>query len=485
MSPITKLVHAIAAAALMGLALPASSLAGAVTSTLIPCEKGNQCIVATFDAAPGEANDISVTTGPPSLSGTAYRLHDATAAVQDLADGCIAVDASTVSCSAYSLTVNTGDGNDRFTGPSERLEVNLGPGDDSGISGELNGGAGNEHLAGEMLNGGPGDDVLTASPGTEFSHLTGGPGADTMTGGGTIIASDIDFTRSGDPKPGAEVPAPDRIEGGPANSMLSYRDSRRPVVVDLAGGSGSAREDTIVNVQSVEGGSGDDVLRGDAKANLLFGADGNDRLAGRAGNDLLIGGAGRDSFAGGDGDDLVNAASTEPDVEPPFGALGNIETQRHDFAREPIGCGAGADTVVSVDSDLVDSSCELAREQGGSQYFTIDPFPRISRLGIASFRLPCPEDLRRGGRCSGSLTARDGSRRVAGARSKRKFRLRSSGATVRLRLPRDARSRVVRRKRLILRVAVTYKGADPYGDSVVVYRIKLPGGCKRPSRCTS
>jgi len=319
MSPITKLVHAIAAAALMGLALPASSLAGAVTSTLIPCEKGNQCIVATFDAAPGEANDISVTTGPPSLSGTAYRLHDATAAVQDLADGCIAVDASTVSCSAYSLTVNTGDGNDRFTGPSERLEVNLGPGDDSGISGELNGGAGNEHLAGEMLNGGPGDDVLTASPGTEFSHLTGGPGADTMTGGGTIIASDIDFTRSGDPKPGAEVPAPDRIEGGPANSMLSYRDSRRPVVVDLAGGSGSAREDTIVNVQSVEGGSGDDVLRGDAKANLLFGADGNDRLAGRAGNDLLIGGAGRDSFAGGDATTWSTRPPQSPMSSPPSG----------------------------------------------------------------------------------------------------------------------------------------------------------------------
>ncbi|UPG73473.1 Ig-like domain-containing protein [Roseomonas gilardii subsp. gilardii] len=49
-------------------------------------------------------------------------------------------------------------------------------------------------------------------------------------------------------------------------------------------------------ITSILGGSGNDLLIGDTRANTLNGADGNDRLIGGGGNDTLIGGAGADEF---------------------------------------------------------------------------------------------------------------------------------------------------------------------------------------------
>lgn len=46
----------------------------------------------------------------------------------------------------------------------------------------------------------------------------------------------------------------------------------------------------------VEGGDGNDVVRGSAGADVLFGGTGNDQLAGLGGNDMLTGGSGADQF---------------------------------------------------------------------------------------------------------------------------------------------------------------------------------------------
>jgi Ca2+-binding RTX toxin-like protein len=59
---------------------------------------------------------------------------------------------------------------------------------------------------------------------------------------------------------------------------------------------------TIANgvvIENATGGSGDDILIGNAAANTLRGNDGNDVLMGRDGNDILIGGAGKDRIYGG------------------------------------------------------------------------------------------------------------------------------------------------------------------------------------------
>jgi Ca2+-binding RTX toxin-like protein len=57
-----------------------------------------------------------------------------------------------------------------------------------------------------------------------------------------------------------------------------------------------AREDTLINIENLLGGSKNDTLGGDAKDNRLEGNGGNDLLIGAAGNDVLVGGAGDDSF---------------------------------------------------------------------------------------------------------------------------------------------------------------------------------------------
>jgi serralysin len=56
-------------------------------------------------------------------------------------------------------------------------------------------------------------------------------------------------------------------------------------------------EDTVRNVERVQGGSGHDAFYGDALANELRGLGGNDYLRGGGGNDVLDGGAGLGDWA--------------------------------------------------------------------------------------------------------------------------------------------------------------------------------------------
>jgi Ca2+-binding RTX toxin-like protein len=60
-----------------------------------------------------------------------------------------------------------------------------------------------------------------------------------------------------------------------------------------------------VEIENATGGSGNDVLLGNAIANTLTGNDGNDTLMGRAGDDFLLGGGGNDTVYGGDGVDVA------------------------------------------------------------------------------------------------------------------------------------------------------------------------------------
>ena len=59
------------------------------------------------------------------------------------------------------------------------------------------------------------------------------------------------------------------------------------------------------NLENAIGGSGNDILTGDASPNRLEGNAGEDFLSGAAGIDTLIGGAGADTLGGGEGNDLI------------------------------------------------------------------------------------------------------------------------------------------------------------------------------------
>jgi hypothetical protein len=89
---------------------------------------------------------------------------------------------------------------------------------------------------------------------------------------------------------------------------------------------------------NVNGGAGNDILRGTPAADRINGKAGNDRLFGLAGNDTLTGGPGADYVNGGPGDDRLFL---------------------RDGARDRAICGAGRDRVVADLRDRVAADCEI------------------------------------------------------------------------------------------------------------------------------
>jgi Ca2+-binding RTX toxin-like protein len=126
----------------------------------------------TYRAAAGEANRITVTTGPGSVT-----VRDAGAPVT----GCTAVTANEARCdgSFRRASLSLGDG-------ADRARV-------SGIAASIKGGAGADHLTGgakddsltgaggnDVLSGGAGDDLLLGDAGND--RLLGGAGGDELDG---------------------------------------------------------------------------------------------------------------------------------------------------------------------------------------------------------------------------------------------------------------------------------------------------------------
>ncbi|MCC6917665.1 MAG: hypothetical protein IT548_00590 [Alphaproteobacteria bacterium] len=160
----------------------------------------------------------------------------------------------------------------------------------------------------DSLYGGQGNDTLYAGPGTNL--LDGGTGYDT---------ADYGRHMSGD------------------TNYFSVR-----AIVDLGAGTAQVYEtdlydgteyivanDTIADIERVNGTAGNDSLAGDALNNDLFGSWGDDSLSGAGGADNLFGEDGNDSLAGGDaadtlygaaGDDTLNGGNGDDSLE---GAAGN------------------------------------------------------------------------------------------------------------------------------------------------------------------
>ena len=181
----------------------------------------------------------------------------------------------------------TGGGGGGPVSPPSGIHVIMGTANADVIRGgtgsdQIQGGAGNDRLSGfkgnDMLQGDAGNDTLL-----------GGYGNDTLTGG------------TGN----------DSLNGGKGDDTAVFSGSTK-VVVDLnlttAQNTGHGR-DTLISIENVRSGSGNDILTGNGRANLLDGAVGNDKLVGGAGNDTLLGGAGNDTLQGGTGNDNLLAGS--------------------------------------------------------------------------------------------------------------------------------------------------------------------------------
>lgn len=162
----------------------------------------------------------------------------------------------------------------------------------------------------------------------------------------------------------------DLIDGGAGVDTAHYAGETAHITVRLAGTQPSllkiagGNADTLVSIENVTAGAGDDRLTGDARSNRLSGGAGDDTLSGRGGRDVLAGGDGDDRLTGGAGADaFVFSAGHGRDTITDFTATG----PRHDVLRlddslfttraEALAAATkqGADVVIrtSVAGDLV------------------------------------------------------------------------------------------------------------------------------------
>jgi Ca2+-binding RTX toxin-like protein len=253
-----------------------------------------------FTVALGQGTDQFILSGSPQadrlsfLSSTKARMNGDTDADVTIGD--------TETFSLYG-----GGGNDTLLakGDARVTFQSGGGGDDTLIAGD----------DGESLDGGKGNDVLNAGDGDDYLH--GGGGADMMSGG----YGEDSIT----PGPGDDVvdagpgndnvyfyTAPDgadTVTGGYGSDYVGYSSRTNGVTVSLDGvaGDGEPGENDNIgaDVESLDGGSGNDTLTGNALDNSISGFDGFDTIRGGDGSDAISDGTGNDFIYGGAGDDFL------------------------------------------------------------------------------------------------------------------------------------------------------------------------------------
>jgi Ca2+-binding RTX toxin-like protein len=329
-----------------------------------------------YVAAPGERNDLTFHEIEDSFP-TGFLVTDPGAPVTAGA-GCVAVDEHSAACisdsgSMYHLQADLGDEDDILRPAGFNLVT---------------------------TDGGPGDDVLLG--GTWDDRLDGGGGTDQLRGG-----EGRDVLLDGD----GAGPDADVIDGGPGLDWVDYRGRAQPVVVDLADPApdGSAGEgDTLLSIENVQGGAGDDRLTGDGGPNVFRQGGGEDRIAGKGGRDLV-----RKARAG------------------------------------RLDCGRGPDIVRGVTRrTYLGPSCETIIEGGVDNQFTVLAQPRPTRSGM-ELALRCGENDGEPLHCSGTARVTASSRTLA----RGTFARGSRDRTVRLTLTAAGR-RLLSRRAVIATVAL-------------------------------
>ncbi|WP_445505332.1 hypothetical protein [Microvirga sp. G4-2] len=146
-----------------------------------------------------------------------------------------------------------------------------------------------------------------------IENLTGTYGSDALggdAGDNVLDGSDGDDTLEG--RSGA-----DTLVGGYGLDTASYAFAGSGIVADLSGQSlneGDAQDDVYVSIENLTGSTYDDILRGDADANVLDGGAGADILEGNGGDDVILGGAGADQLDGEEGSDTLSYAGSSAAV---------------------------------------------------------------------------------------------------------------------------------------------------------------------------
>jgi Ca2+-binding RTX toxin-like protein len=160
-------------------------------------------------------------------------------------------------------------------GPPRWLLADLGPGND-------------------RLQGGPEDDLIESGPGAD--RIYGGAGADGLIGG--LPGPTYLFGEgNGDLLAAGGGCAGGALVGGPGRDNASFAETQaHPGTLYISLAKGAAWIDAIRgcravglarSIENIEGSFDNDVLIGDAGANMMLGQPGEDRFYGRGGDDII------------------------------------------------------------------------------------------------------------------------------------------------------------------------------------------------------
>ena len=242
----------------------------------------------------------------------------------------------------------TGEGTDSIAGienvtGSKFADVLTG----DGVPNLLSGGNGGDFLAGDggadsliggpegdVLRGGPGNDIVDGNAGLDRADYTAAASgvfvdlaARKATGGddvdsvrniervagsahqdtliGDALGNSLDGGDGDDHLRGSG--GGDALDGGPGWDLAGFGGALRGVTVDLAAGQATGEgTDTLTSIERADGSPWDDFLYGNAEFNTLFGSSGSDVLMGFDGGDVLTGGVDDDTLRGGLGHDLLH-----------------------------------------------------------------------------------------------------------------------------------------------------------------------------------
>jgi len=156
----------------------------------------------------------------------------------------------------------------------------------------------------ETLAGGETADILSAT--VEGAFIEGGGGDETLTGSAGADSlyggdgnADVDAGAGDDVVEAGSGQGDDTYEGGDGEDWIVYPSAVNDLVIDLEAGTAvggpEIGNDDVAGFEHVQGGQGNDTIRGDIQDNILDGHRGGDTLVGGVGFDTLEGGEGADT----------------------------------------------------------------------------------------------------------------------------------------------------------------------------------------------
>jgi Ca2+-binding RTX toxin-like protein len=215
-----------------------------------------------------------------------------------------------------------------------------------------------------VVNANGGNDKILLDPNFNWnSTLRGGAGNDSLVG-----AAAFDVLDGGS---GA-----DTLKGGAANDTVDYSSRTAPLTIGLGtlndDGEAGEKDNIELDIETVLGGSGNDIIRGSGSNNLLVGNGGSDSLFGNYGNDTLVGGAGPDRLDGGPGTDSAQNDGSDTPISIENTAGGGDPARITDRTLFVHGT-AGDDQISLVDFDLSTN----VRVNASNQTFADADFDKI------------------------------------------------------------------------------------------------------------